>query len=153
MKYIFLVLVIIFAIGGCTAVPKKDAPLASSTNLLEPSAMLKFTDIPYPTGFRLLANESYVFEAAGVRVGLLKYQGKADVEQVINFYKEQMLMYNWSLLNIVEYGQRLLNFERENETCIINIMPKGRLITITISLGPKSQVFKKVKEQKNLKEK
>ncbi|MCM8800635.1 MAG: hypothetical protein NC912_01255 [Candidatus Omnitrophica bacterium] len=143
-----MILFVIFNIGGCTTVSKKDASLISSTNPLEPSAMLKFTDIPYPSGFTLIPNESYVFETAGVRVGLLKYQGKADVERIINFYKEQMLMYDWHLLNVVEYGQRLMNFERENETCIINILPKGRLITISILLGPKSQVFKKSKESK-----
>ena len=74
-----------------------------------------------------------------MRVGVLKYQGKADADRIISFYKEQMAMYNWRLVNIVEYGQRLINFERENETCIITIEPKGNTIFLTISLGPKSQ--------------
>jgi len=144
MRYVFL-MIAIFVLIGCAAVPKKDTPL-SNPAMLEPAAMLKFTDVPYPTGFKLLSQGSYVFESAGVRVGLLKYQGKANAEQVLNFYKEQMLMYNWNLLNTIEYGERLMNFDREQESCIISILPKGNNITITISVGPKSQISKKVEK-------
>jgi hypothetical protein len=135
----------IFVLIGCAAVPKKDAALTRSS-ALEPSSMLKFADVPFPSGFKLLSADSYVFESGGVRVGLLKYQGKADIDRVINFYKEQMLMYNWDLLNVVEYGERLMNFDRINETCIISLLPKGKLITITISVGPKAQMPKKPRE-------
>ena len=75
-------------------------------------------------------------------MAVLKYQGRVNIDQVINFYKEQMPMYNWSLINIIEYGQRLLNFERENETCIITIQVAGfwnEEALVTVSLGPKSQ--------------
>jgi hypothetical protein len=131
----------VVALTGCASLSKnKDL---SSPSALEPQAMLKFGDIPVPTGFKFLPKDSYSFESSGVRVGVLKYQGKANVDQVVNFYKEQMLMYNWSLLNVVEYGERMMNFDRDNETCIINIQPKGNNISMTVSVGPKSQVHKK----------
>jgi hypothetical protein len=117
--------------------------------LLEPAAIFKFNDVPVPMGFRSLPQNSYFFESSGVRVGVLKYHGKkANADQVVNFYKEQMPMYNWTLLNIVEYGERLLNFERENESCIITISPKSsENVYITIAVGPKSQiVLKKAKQ-------
>lgn len=132
----------ILVLWGCAGISGKGKELQTST-LLEPQAMLKFNDVPVPVGFRLLSGDSYSFESAGMRVGLLKYQGKAKIEQVVNFYKEQMPMYNWSLLNVVEYGERLMNFARENETCIVNLSPKGNTIIATISLGPKSQIPKK----------
>ncbi len=132
----------IFCLLGCSSASKNDDSL-KSTALLEPSAMLKFSDVPVPVGFRLLGQESYSFESSGVRVGVLKYRGRANADQVINFYKEQMPMYNWVFLNVVEYGDRLINFERENETCIISLLPKGNQVIITISLGPKSQNYKK----------
>jgi hypothetical protein len=113
-----------------------------SDTKLEPQAILKFSDIPVPAGLKPLSQTSYSFENAGVRVGVLKYQGRAYIDQVINFYKEQMPMYNWNLINIIEYGQRLLNFERENETCIITMQIAGfwnEDVLVTISIGPKSQ--------------
>lgn len=137
-------LVLLFA--GCAGFSKKG-DLSKTSSLLEPSAMLKFNDVPVPTGFKLLAQDSYSFETSGVRVGVLKYLGKANPDQIINFYREQMPMYNWSLLNVVEYGDRLMNFERENETCIIGLLSKGKAVTIRVSLGPRPQISpKKPKE-------
>ena len=122
------------ALTGCTTI---------SDSRLEPQAILKFSDVPIPEGLKPLPQTSYSFENAGVRVAVLKYQGRANIDQLINFYKEQMPMYNWNLINIIEYGQRFLNFERENETCIVTLVAKGRKVVITASLGPKAQVLPK----------
>jgi hypothetical protein len=132
----------VILISGCATLFKKDAQTGIPA-LLEPSMMLKFADLPYPTGFKLLSTDSYTFESQGVRVAVLRYRGKANVDLVVNFYKEQMPMYNWALLNSVEYGERLLNFDRENETCIVSLLPKGSSVTITISIGPKPQIPKR----------
>ena len=121
------------ALTGCST---------TANSRIEPQVILKFSDVPIPAGLKSLSAASYSFESSGVRVGVLKYQGKANIDQVINFYKEQMPMYNWNLINIIEYGQRLLNFEKENETCIITIQTAGfwnEDALVTISLGPKSQ--------------
>jgi hypothetical protein len=118
----------------------------TSTARIEPQSVLKFTDIPVPAGLKPLPQISYSFESSGVRVGVLKYQGRANIDQIINFYKEQMPMYNWNLINIIEYGQRLLNFDRDNEACIITMQLAGLWnedVLLTISLGPKSQVESK----------
>lgn len=111
----------------------------TKSTTLEPQSILKFSDVPVPVGLKQIAQASYSFESSGIRVGVLKYQGKANADQITNFYKEQMAMYNWNLINIVEYGQKLLNFDRESETCIINLEPKGSSVILTIFLGPKSQ--------------
>lgn len=119
-------------------------------NRLEPQAILKLSDVPIPAGLKALPQKSYSFENAGVRVAVLKYQGKANIDQVINFYKEQMPSYNWNLINIIEYGQRLLNFEREDETCIITVQVAGfwgEDALVTVSLGPKSQTLPKRSKQ------
>lgn len=114
----------------------------SADSRLEPQAILKFSDLPIPVGLKPLPQVSYAFENAGSRVAVLKYQGRANIDQLINFFKEQMPMYNWSLVNIIEYGQRLLNFEKDDQTCIITIQVAGfwnEEALVTISLGPKSK--------------
>ena len=146
-KACVLVFLSIFFIFGCVGLSKKDASLSKNSSLLEPSAIFKFSDVPIPIGFKALPQSSYFFESSGVRVGVLKYQGKANADQVVNFYKEQMPMYNWALLNVIEYGERLINFERENESCIISLEPKGSTIILTLSLGPKSQILPKKPKQ------
>jgi hypothetical protein len=147
-KFGILILIFAFCIlnfTGCAIFPKKDTQPSGSA-LLEPQAILKFGDIPVPVGFKLLAKDSYAFESFGMRVGVLRYKGKANPDLVVKFYKEQMPMYNWNLLNVVEYGDRLMNFDRENETCVIGLSPVFRGNLITISVGPKSQVTKKPKQ-------
>ncbi len=136
----------VIALSGCTGMSKKDTMLPKNSGMLEPAAMTRFMDIPVPANFKLMAQESYSFENSGVRAAVLRYQGKANPDQVISFYKEQMPMYNWNLLNIIEYGDRLMNFEKETETCIINLLPKGSYVTIAISLGPKSQSPRKLEK-------
>ncbi len=135
-----------FSLCGCASTTRKEN-ITKNETLLEPSAMVKFVDIPVPAGFKIIPLDSYSFESAGIRVGVLKYQGKANADQVVNFYKEQMPMYNWNLLNVVQYGEMLLNFDRENETCIVRLMPKGNNMTVAISLGPKSQFSPKKAKQ------
>jgi hypothetical protein len=143
---IFVFFLTLTLLPGCANMPQKDRN-TDSPALLEPQAILKFNDVPVPVGFRQIGNESYSFESGGMRVALLKYQGKAAQDQVVNFYKEQMAMYNWNLLNVVEYGERMLNFDRDNETCIISLSGKGNSTTIAITLGPKTQtVPKKARE-------
>ena len=132
----------VMALLGCASTATKGEGIETPA-LLESQAMLKFPDIPIPAGLKLVAEDSYSFESPGVRVGILRYRGKVNSQQVVNFYKEQMPMYNWNLLNIVEYGECLLNFERDTETCIVKLTPRGKLVTMVITIGPKSQVYKK----------
>jgi len=128
------------AFTGCSTVSETKG----SSGTLEPQSLIKFSDVPIPVGLKSLPEQSYCFESSSTRVGVLKYQGKNNPDQIVNFYKEQMPMYNWNLINIVEYGSRILNFDRENETCIITLQPSGWGSTImTISLGPKSQSLAK----------
>ncbi len=140
MRFIAILLFAVLIMGCSTA----------ANSRLEPQSILKFSDLPIPAGLKPLPQTSYSFENAGVRVAVLKYQGRANIDQLINFYKEQLPLYNWNLVNIIEYGQRLLNFERENETCIITLQVAGfwnEDVLVTVSLGPKSQnLIKKAKK-------
>ncbi len=136
------VFILAVSLCGCANLTKNDKG-SSNPDILEPQAMLKFSDIPVPARFKQLPNESYSFESGGMRVALLKFRGKGTQDQVVNFYKEQMVMYNWNLLNAVEYGQRLLNFDRDNESCIINLTGSGNTTNISITLGPKTQTLPK----------
>ncbi len=144
-KNILVLALLIFSammLLGCQTLWKKESSPKGPT-ILEPSIMTRFNDIPIPSGFKLLPKESYSFENAGVRMGVLRYQGKASAEQVVNFFKEQMPMYNWRLLNVIEYNQRLMNFDRDDETCNVNLATRLNSVIITISLGPKPPMPKK----------
>lgn len=135
-------------IGACllSTASLTGCKTVSADSRLEPQTFMKFPDLPVPQGLKSLPQKSYAFQNSGSRVAVLKYQGRANIDQVINFYKEQLPLYNWRLVNIIEYGQRLLNFEKEEETCIITIQVAGfwnEEALVTVSLGPKSKALAK----------
>ncbi len=139
-KFVLHLLLIfgITAFCGCTTTYPNRSSDATQIPALETATLLKFADIPVPAGFVFIPEESYAFQSTNFRAGLLKYRGKAIGDQLVVFFKDQMPMYNWQLINIVEYGRRMLNFEKEGETCVINIDLIGSRSDITLSIAPKS---------------
>jgi len=151
MKKYFSVLILLFAcilaIEGCASAAKKDNPPINAA-LVEPQSSTRFSDIPVPAKFKLLSKNSYTFESGSMRVAVLRYKGWTSVDKIVNFYKEQMLMNGWSLMNIVEYGDHLLNFDREQETCTVLLSPQINGVLVNIFLGPKLQARKAEKPVK-----
>ena len=134
---VLFVACLMFLTGCTTTYSRKSDP--TQIPALEPAALLKFQDIPIPSGFLFTPLESYAFQSTNFRAGLLKYKGKASADQVVSFFKEQMPMYNWHLINIVEHSMRMLSFEKEQETCVITVEEKGNKSEVTLSVAPKSQ--------------
>ena len=136
----FCLLLSVLLIFGCaTASTKSTDP--TQVPMLEPAALLKFPDLPLPANFIFTPEESYAFQSVGFRAGLLTYKGKASGDQAVVFFKEQMPLYNWQLVNIVEHGRRMLSFEKEQETCVITIDEQGNRSDVTISIAPKPQLI------------
>ncbi len=136
-------LVILF-LSGCATFPQSESKGATEQNKasLSVAPMLKFEDLPVPSGFKLLDKESFAFQNDKSRVALLKYYGGKNTEQVMAFYKEQMASFNWSLVNIIEYDRKVLNYENSEESCIITIQPQGGKSLVTVALSPKSRPIK-----------
>lgn len=131
---IFLVLLL----AGCATWPKKGSDIKGEEAVLGTSPILKFADIPVPIGFKLIRDKSFTFQNDATRVGLMRYTGRTNVDKVVAFYKEQMPLYNWNLVNIVEYGTRILNFEKGNQSCIITLETSVTTTFLTIALSPRA---------------
>lgn len=138
LKEYIAVIIIAMLVAGCATAGLKRSESAEPPKALDVAMALKFEDVPVPAGFRTLTNESFTFQNDVLRVGILKYSGRADVEQVVNFYKDQMPLYNWRFLNLLEYGRRILNFDREDQTCIVVIEPAKFNTYITLTVAPKA---------------
>ena len=139
MKKIFAVGILLAILVGC-ATSSDYQYQAEEGSGLEVAMVLKFSDIPIPNGFRLSQNESFAFQNNELRIALLKYMGKGPAEVISNFFKEQMPLYNWSLINIVEYGNNVLNFQREEEICTITVNPQGSKTLLVISVTPRANL-------------
>lgn len=137
---IVVVLLASIGVSGCAAFQKKtsggESPAVGQSVGI--SSALKFDDVPVPAGFKILDRESFTFQNEGLRIGLLKYSGSTHPNKVVAFYKEQMPLYNWELINIIEYGRRMLNFERADQSCIVTIEPSKLRTVLTIAVAPKA---------------
>lgn len=143
-----LILSVISVLCGCATTQSEnfseepvtqETPDAYAATTLPVTEKLRFSDVPVPAGFKLDQNKSFVFQTEDTRVALLKYTGRAKLQDLVEFFKEQLLLYNWELLNIVEYGKSVLNFERGRQSCIITIDSQGMKKTVIISLAPKAK--------------
>ena len=72
------------------------------------------------------------------RFAFLKYKGKGNPDRLVLFFKEQMPLYNWELLNLIEYGTKVMSFEKADENCVITIEGGSSRPVIMISLTPKA---------------
>jgi len=137
-----VVCILSVALTGCGTLGKNrpsDESAVPENISLSAARQLKFEDIPVPSGFKIIAKESYVFHNDYLRVGLLKYSGRAKGDQITKFYKEQMPLYNWETVNIIEHGTILLNFEKADESCIITVDSTFGSSSITIALSPRTK--------------
>lgn len=147
---IFKVLVLISAIvflSSCAGLfearrkaPAEEEAEVSEEMPLEIAATFRFDDIPVPSDFRIDRLGSFAFQTEYSRVGLLKYKGRANPDKVVAFYKDQMPLYGWALVNIIEYGKRIINFEKEGQSCIITIESTRTKTILTIAASPKSKI-------------
>lgn len=151
---IFFIYVLFIFISGCATMTGGSAADTRQGGVAM-AKFLKFEDVPVPAGFKFLNNESFTFQNDQMRVGLLKYAGMPDANKVVEFYKDQMPMYNWDLVNVIEYGQRIMNFERPGQSCIITIQPESTRTVIAIAVAPKAatpMTTEKVQRYKELKQ-
>jgi hypothetical protein len=126
-------------ISGCATFGGRSSKRDDFEKQLEVSALLKFDDIPVPSGFKFIAVESFAFQTDEIRVGLLKYTGRVSAEETSVFYKEHMPLYNWKPVNFIEYERRVLNFEKDNQSAVITIDGKGSSSNLVIAVSPRSE--------------
>lgn len=139
---------LLFAItsGGCATPGSYSAqPSSQIEKDLAVASSLRFDDVPIPSGFIPIPNESFIYQTDTLRAGVLRYTGKTSPESLMQFYKEQMPLYNWQLLNIIEFDKRQLNFEKPGQSCIVLIEGTRSKAKLTISIGPRSEKPKIIK--------
>lgn len=133
-------LTLILAAGGCATTGRGPTAVSGeAVKNLAIASTLRFDDIPVPAGFLQLPKESFVFQTESVRAGVLRYEGRADPESVMEFYKQQMTAYNWQPVNTIEFGQKQMSFEKPGQSCVIVIEGTRSKSIVTISVGPKSE--------------
>lgn len=107
---------------ACAASPKLDARavLTASPTPIE-------RDVPVPTGFLLVDRASEDWSNESARYLRHEYRGRADKRAVREFYRRQMPLVRWTLLDDSNvHGSIVMRFQRGTESCRVQIEDRLR---------------------------
>ncbi len=135
-KFIAVAMAVVL-MAGCATLSRKKA---AKTPKKEANAVQRLANnIPLYPKFTYQPDKSFFFESNGVKAGVLVFEGKAKVGDMVNFYKQQMPTYGWTLVSSYQYGdEALLDFNAPNKTCQISIDKKPFSTILTIRTGTKA---------------
>ena len=134
------VCIFLVVIGGCaelTLSSKKESAGEGGREVapLSPTYS-EFNDVRIPSEMELDRDESVVYESHNLRMGVLYYSGKAELPDVVEFFKKYMTKDKWELINSFQHKSYVLNFVKGDRSCIIFAEQKVGKTNVQIWLGP-----------------
>jgi hypothetical protein len=120
-------LLLLFLIGmGCASM-KKSENISEETS--EPKSEVKgptpvyydFADILVPAELTLDRGNSFVYSTTSFSAGVLVFAGYVQGESLVNFFTTNMANEGWILKSSFRYRRVILNFEKDQRSCLISI--------------------------------
>jgi len=137
LKVFVASVLMVVLIVGCASLSSNNgtSEVKKKVNVVQRLA----NNIPLYPKFKYMPDKSFFFESNGVKAGVMVFQGKAKVGNVVNFYKEKMPNYGWTLVSVYQYGnQALLDFTAPEKTCQISVEENPFTTILTIRTGTKA---------------
>ena len=138
---IFLLLMFI---NGCAGIiDKMEGGTPPEPEII--SNALPFIDVPVPSGFNRNQLKSFVYETSNdnMKVGRLFFEGSKSLKDVVEFYQNEMINKEWTLINSMASTDTILNYRKTGWSCTVIVRPRtfSRSI-IEIQIGPIQTEFK-----------
>ena len=130
----FLLLVFI---NGCAVIDKMGKETPPQREVI--SNALPFIDVPVPSGFIRDQVKSFVYETGNERmkVGRLFFKGNKSLKDVVEFYQNEMINKEWTLINSMASKDTILNYRKTGWTCTVIVRPRSfSRSNIEIQIGP-----------------
>lgn len=104
-----------------------------------PALSKRFSNIPIPKKYDLDRDKSFIYESGSgrVKVGRLHLTGWGGPENVIMFYRNQMVKKGWNLIRVTEQETTVLLYEQNDQICTVVIVKSFGKTSIDIQFGPK----------------
>jgi hypothetical protein len=103
------------------------------------SNALPFIDVPVPSGFIRDQLKSFVYETGNeyMKVGRLFFEGNKSLKDVVEFYQNEMINKEWTLINSMASKDTILNYRKTGWTCTVIVRPRSfSRSNIEIQIGP-----------------
>lgn len=125
--------------SGCALMEPAEPPPGEG-GVQNPSALTaRFANVPIPPGFDLDRSKSFIYESGSgaVKVGKLHLSGWNGIEEVVEYYRNEMVSKGWSSVSIMEQKITVMVYEQEGQMCTIMVEPSFSKTHVEINVGPK----------------
>nr|WP_321259964.1 hypothetical protein [uncultured Pseudodesulfovibrio sp.] len=99
----------------------------------EPDYYLDFDDIMIPKEIDYNADDSYKLDNSKFRAAIMRFSGRVEVLELVQYFVNNMTKDNWTLISNNKASKvHVLNFEKFNKSCVIQIDDSFAKATTTI---------------------
>jgi hypothetical protein len=95
-----------------------------------------FPDILIPTELSLDRKKSFVYTTPSLAAGVLVLEGYVDAASLVDFFNTNMPKDGWILKSSFRYRRSILNFEKEERSCLINVAEYPLRTQVEIWVAP-----------------
>jgi hypothetical protein len=120
--------------GGCRGVDRTESITIPNPVVVTPERPL--ADVPVPVGFAFKSTGSYIFDG-NYRVARLLYRGTPHVEEVIQYFKEQMPQSRWMFVRDSGVDGRVLLFHNDCEELELKLDRQSGITALQIDIKPR----------------
>ncbi|MBF0497709.1 MAG: hypothetical protein HQK58_14225 [Deltaproteobacteria bacterium] len=99
-----------------------------------PGSYFEFGDILLPSKMDIDRKNSFVYETGRVKTGYLTLTGNVPSEELVDFFKFNMVKDGWRLRCIFKYSKNLLLFSKDGKSCVVNIMPQVGISSTVVEI-------------------
>jgi len=136
IKFLFA-LMIIAALAACTTTGSsssgESSPGAQQAEYQEPDYYYDFDDILIPKEISYVEDESYKLDNAKFRAAIMKFKGRVEILELVQYFVNNMSKDNWTLVSNNKASKvHVLNFEKFNKSCVIHVDDSFGSATTTI---------------------
>ncbi len=134
-----LVIAMVIAVAGCSALTKKDnTATASSTETGSgvPALYYDFGDVLVPKELKVDKKSSFIYQTEGFSAGVLVLKGRIETSSLISFFETNMAKDNWKLLSSFKSERTMLLFQKAHRWCVMNITDETFNTYVEIWVAP-----------------
>lgn len=141
VSLMFVLAALLTGAAGCFD-DKSDPYVDDTGRPIEPERLpisneLQFSDVPVPYGFEFQREASFVYKTDSVRIGHLRYTGKAGLFEVIKFFEDNMSASGWGNGTTSQFsGRASMRYEKRDEVCVIDLDRDGSRVNISMKVSP-----------------
>jgi hypothetical protein len=141
-----LLLLVVSALGSCASTPWESSPTGGTpapapVSTPAPPVAYDFPDVPIPAELELVPGDSYVFQGAKTKAGLLVFKGRVEARSVLDFFQLAMPRENWQFKGGFRHKKSILVFEKPEKICLVNVHEDWIYTHVEVYLTPMGSQF------------